>query len=169
MRTLLSISLMVGATIAAVGAWQGRADAQPAAPSAEPAAAPAVATEPGAAAEPAAVEPPPTGAPPTTPPAETTSATPLGLKHTCMAAINADQAWTDELLAFAQTKLRYDAHNDEAKLIALNKRHVILAYAVIWLLSVGFLIAMWRRQQALRGQLESLRRELDAAIKGSST
>lgn len=100
--------------------------------------------------------------------ATTEGGTPLALKHSCMAAINSDQQWTDELRAAVQKHMTYDAHNAEATLIATNQRHVIMAYAALWLAAVGFLVLQWRKQQALREQLEALRRDLDAAVKGSS-
>ncbi len=121
------------------------------------AAAPAAATGDGAAAAPAAA----TDAP------ATAAGTPLALKHSCMAAINADQEWTDELRAAVQKRMTYDAHNAEATLIATNKRHVVMAYAALWLAAIGFLVMQWRKQKVLRDQLEALRRDLDTAVKGS--
>jgi hypothetical protein len=97
------------------------------------------------------------------------AATSADLKKTCMSAINSDQQWTDELVALIDKKSRYDAHQAEATLIATNKRHVVLAYAAMWLLAVAFLIAQWRRQQELRRQIAALRTDLAAAIKGSAT
>jgi len=58
------------------------------------------------------------------------------------------------------------SHEQSSREIATNKRHVILAYGAMWLLSVGFLVFLWRRQQGLRGQIDELKRDLDAAIKG---
>jgi len=42
---------------------------------------------------------------------------------------------------------------------------VILAYAAMWLLSVGFVLFLWRRQQGLRVEIGQLRRDLEAASK----
>lgn len=84
-----------------------------------------------------------------------------------MAAINADQEWTNELRAAVQKRMTYDAHNAEATLIATNKRHVVMAYAALWLAAIGFLVMQWRKQKVLRDQLEALRRDLDMAVKGS--
>ena len=132
-----------------------------AAPTAAPAAAqPGAAAAPAAPAAPAASEMPVAGNPP---------GTPATLKDTCMAAINNDQQWTDELAAVIEKSVRYKVHNEEAELIAMNKRHVVMAYAVLWLFSIAFLFAQWRRQQALKQQIESLKSELAAAVKGSAT
>jgi hypothetical protein len=115
-----------------------------------------------AAPEPAAAQPAPAAAPVPT----EDRVTPTALKHTCMDAINSDQQWTDELTAIVEKRVRFQVHNQEAELIAMNKQHVVMAYVAMWLLAVAFLIAQWRRQQALRKQIESLQSELQAAIKG---
>lgn len=160
------------------------AHAQPAtAPAADPAAAVAPAAAPAAdpataPAAPATAAPEPAAAAPVAPAAAPTAApvapagdsvTPTALKHTCMDAINSDQQWTDELTAIVEKRVRFQVHNQEAELIAMNERHVVMAYAAMWLLAVGFLIAQWRRQQALKKQIESLQSELQAAIKGPAT
>jgi hypothetical protein len=141
------------------------ATTEPAAAAApDPAAAAAAPTaSPTAAAEPAAAQPASPGGP------AAAGATPIGLKHTCMDAINSDQQWTDELTAIIEKRVRFKVHNEEAELIAMNKQHVVMAYAVMWLLAVAFLFAQWRRQQALKKQIEALQSELQAAIKGPAT
>lgn len=126
-----------------------------AAPAADAASAAAAPAAPAAAGEPALYRMPVNGNP---------DATPVTLKDTCMAAINNDQQWTDELAAAIEKTVRFKVHNEEAELIALNKKHVVLAYAVLWLFSIGFLLAQWRRQQALKQQIESLKSDLAAAI-----
>lgn len=142
------------------------------APAAAPVAAPAA--DPSAPAAPAATPAAPAPEPAAAPPAAAAApagdhVTPIGLKHTCMDAINSDQQWTDELTAIVEKRVRFQVHNQEAELIALNKKHVVMAYAAMWLLAVAFLIAQWRRQQALKKQIESLQSELQAAIKGPAT
>lgn len=56
-------------------------------------------------------------------------------------------------------------HEDAAKAIAKNEKHVILAYAAMWLLAAGFVLFLWRRQQSLRTEIAQLRRDLEAASK----
>jgi hypothetical protein len=58
-----------------------------------------------------------------------------------------------------------EAHDKSAEEIATNKRHVVLAYGAMWLLSAGFLLYLWRRQTALKAQIAELKRDLDAAVK----
>jgi pyruvate/2-oxoglutarate dehydrogenase complex dihydrolipoamide acyltransferase (E2) component len=55
-------------------------------------------------------------------------------------------------------------HDDDARQIALNKRHVVLAYAALWILSVLFLVVLWRRQQTMNARIAQLQKELDAAV-----
>ena len=164
--TSLASALLISSAAAQPGAPAPTAVPPAAAPPATaPAAAPA-ATEvaptaalAGAVAAPAASEMPVAGNPP---------GTPATLKDTCMAAINNDQQWTDELAAVIEKSVRFKVHNEEAELIAMNKRHVVMAYAVLWLFSIAFLFAQWRRQQALKQQIESLKSELAAAVKGTA-
>lgn len=144
------------------------APAPAAATTAAPTAAPAAA-QPGDAAAPVAPAAPAAPAASEMPVAGNPPGTPATLKDTCMAAINNDQQWTDELAAVIEKSVRYKVHNEEAELIAMNKRHVVMAYAVLWLFSIAFLFAQWRRQQALKQQIESLKSELAAAVKGSAT
>jgi hypothetical protein len=93
-----------------------------------------------------------------------------------MDAINADPAWTAELRTKVETlistgfhdKLKADSrarHDEDSRLIARNQRHVFLAYAAMWILAMGFVVLMWRRQVGLRGQLQQLKGELEAALK----
>jgi hypothetical protein len=56
-------------------------------------------------------------------------------------------------------------HEDAAKAIAKNQKHVVLAYAALWLLAAGFLLFLWRRQQHLKTEIANLKRDLEAASK----
>jgi hypothetical protein len=98
--------------------------------------------------------------------------TPPELKAQCTEAMKNDKDWNAAL--FEQVKVWHagelraiaDArHEQEANKVAKDQRHVIMAYAAMWLLSVGFLIVMWRRQQALRAHIDTLKHELDKALK----
>ena len=72
----------------------------------------------------------------------------------------AKAAAAEELVA--RTKQQ---HEDAAHSIAKNERHVILAYAAMWLLAAGFVLFLWRRQQGLQAEISRLRRDLEAAAK----
>ncbi len=71
----------------------------------------------------------------------------------------------DEASAKRRLQLDLAQHEVAAARIATNERHVILAYAAMWLVAAAFVIFLWMRQRALRGEIDQLRRELDAALK----
>jgi hypothetical protein len=180
MKTLLFLCATVLSSLSLAGevTAQPAPAAVPAAPAAAPAAAGEVTTTAAPAPPAAAGEVTTTAAPAPAPPAAgevTTMAAPVAptadgvtppeLKRTCMDAINSDQQWTNELAAIIEKRVRFQVHNAEAELIAMNKRHVVMAYAALWLIAIGFLVMQWRRQQALKRQIETLTRDLESAIK----
>lgn len=71
----------------------------------------------------------------------------------------------DETSAKRRLQLDLAQHEVAAARVATNERHVILAYAAMWLVAAAFVIFLWLRQRALRGEIDQLRRELDAALK----
>lgn len=56
-------------------------------------------------------------------------------------------------------------HEQAAAAIAKNEKHVVMAYAALWLLAAGFLLFLWRRQQHLKVEIANLKRDLEAATK----
>lgn len=95
---------------------------------------------------------------------------PAELRQTCTAAMNADPELEKAILAAADKRIdqkTIDAHNDALHHIQKNERHVIIAYLAMWVVAAGFLVFLWRRQQGLVGQIDQLRRDLDAAAKGT--
>ena len=93
---------------------------------------------------------------------------------TCVDALNADPELAKRVVATFNKKAVEEidqqtiaAHKAAADQIAENERHVIYAYAAMWLLAAGFVVFLWWRQQALKTELAALRRELDAATKES--
>ena len=89
--------------------------------------------------------------------------TPAELRQTCAAAMNANPGFADEIVKTINEKTAFK-HAQAADEIAMNERHVILAYAAMWVVAALFLIFLWRRQQALRAELLRLQKDLDAAI-----
>ncbi len=137
----------------------GAAAAQPAGSGAAPPAAPAAATESPPPAPPAAPAAPPAA------PVDAASA-----RAQCTAAMNADPKFAAEIVkvADAAAAARRDAdtvaaHTDAYAHIQKNERHVIYAYAAMWIIAAGFVIFLWRRQQALQAEIAQLHRDLDAA------
>jgi len=127
------------------------------APAAQPAAAP-----PAAPAAPAA-DPAPAATPP--------AAAPAGdARAACTAAMNADPKFAaaivkiaDEAAALQRDRDTVAAHKDADFHIQKNERHVIIAYAAMWIIAAGFVLFLWRRQQGLVREIDQLRRDLDAA------
>ena len=139
-------------TLALAGAaLAGTAAAQPAAPAGGAAA---------GAAEPAA--PPPAAAAPAS-----------DARKACSTAMNADPKFAAEVVRIAdeRAQLKRDAdtlaaHLDANHHVQRNERHVIYAYAAMWIIAAGFVVFLWRRQRGLEAEIEHLRRDLDAAEAG---
>lgn len=104
---------------------------------------------------------------------------PEALRKTCVDAMNADPRFADAIIKTAEVRLNDQVNKDqvvkdaamiqvmqnEQDRIARNKLHVILAYAAMWVVAAGFVVFLWRRQQALKGEIANLRRDLEAAAK----
>ncbi len=111
----------------------------------------------------AAPEPaPPVAAPPPAQPPALRS--PAELRQICAEAMNADPSFA-EAIAKTVNEETLKQHLDAGKAIAKNEKHVILAYAAMWLVAAGFVLFLWRRQQALKLEIAQLRRDLDTAAK----
>jgi hypothetical protein len=119
----------------------------------------------------AQAEPPPTtGAPaapaagePMPPPAKPDAA---ALRKTCVDAMNADAAFAQSVVATADKQIdqkTIDAHKDAYAHIQKNERHVIYAYAAMWVIAALLVGFLFLRQQALKAELATLRRDLKAA------
>ena len=82
------------------------------------------------------------------------------MRQVCEDELIKDHDWWWNLVA----RLRTSEHNQTAREITTNNRHVVAAYAAIWLLAVGFVLIMWRRQQAMKleiGRLEDQLRRVE--------
>jgi hypothetical protein len=102
------------------------------------------------------------------PGAPTVSPEVAALRKTCVDAMNADPDFAKSIVATADKQIdqrTLEAHQKAAEQIAENELHVILAYAVMWVLAALFVVFLWRRQQVLKAELVQLRRDLDAAAK----
>lgn len=113
---------------------------------------------------PAAAQQPGTAPPPATPPSAERKA--------CTDAMNADPTFAKAIVDLAdkqaaEARLRADLeqHTRADAAIQKNERHVILAYAAMWVCAAAFLVFLWLRQQALRAEMARLRRDLEAAAR----
>lgn len=91
-------------------------------------------------------------------------------RKACTEAMNKDPSFAKSIIDTVDKQSdqkRIDAELDEANHIAKNKRHVILAYAAMWIIAALFVLFLWRRQQGLKLEILQLRRDLDAAAKES--
>lgn len=89
-------------------------------------------------------------------------------RKACTEAMNADPTFAKSIVATVDKQIderTLAAHQDAANDVAENKKHVIMAYAAMWILAALFLVFMWRRQQALKTEILQLRKDLDAAAK----
>ncbi len=94
------------------------------------------------------------------------------LRKVCAAAMNTDPAFAKAIVEVADKEAadrRLAAteaeHLDAAKHIAKDETHVILAYAAMWLIAAGFVVFLWRRQQALKAEIAQLRNDLEKEAK----
>lgn len=89
-------------------------------------------------------------------------------RQACVEAMNADPEFAKAIVATVDKQIdqrTIDAHEAAAKQIAENERHVIFAYAAMWVIAVLFVVFLWRRQQTLKVEIAGLRKDLDAAAK----
>jgi hypothetical protein len=89
-------------------------------------------------------------------------------RKACTDAMNKDPAFAKSIIATVDKQIdqkTIDAHEDAAKHIQKNEKHVLYAYAAMWIVAALFLAFLWMRQQALKAEIANLRRELEAAAK----
>ena len=92
------------------------------------------------------------------------SRSPAELRQVCADAMNADPTFSEAIIRTINEET-YLQHKNAGEAVAKNEKHVILAYMALWLLAAGFVLFLWRRQQALKTEIASLRRDLEAATK----
>src|SRR5438552_3119450 len=88
------------------------------------------------------------------------------LKQICVDALNADPAFAHSIQLTMDKQIdqkTIDAHEDAFHHIQKNERHVIIAYAALWVIAAAFLGFLWLRQKGLIVQIQQLRQELEAA------
>lgn len=144
----MKVAMRTPATIMFVMLWAGVAGAQPSTPP-EPA---AKLQLDGAACR--LAQPPPPPDPKNPQPSYESPA-----RQQCEDELAKDAGWWFDL----EARLRAKIHRQAAKEITTNNRHVVLAYGALWLVAIGFVLVMWRRQQALKVEIERLSRELKKA------
>ena len=69
-----------------------------------------------------------------------------------------------KMLANLKNVMRADIHAEDGNLMARNYKHVIMAYAALWILAVVFLFLLFMRQRTLTAEIARLNIELDKAL-----
>jgi hypothetical protein len=82
------------------------------------------------------------------------------MRDQCEEELAKDPRWMAEL----KRSIRPEVHEEEARLMLVNRKHVVMAYAALWILTALFLGFMWLRQQRLTGEIARLEKELARAI-----
>jgi hypothetical protein len=148
---LIVIVALGGVARAQAGAGSAAAGAAPVSPAASDPAVPG--------------SPPPPAPPPASPASGSGDA-----RKACTDAMNADPQFAasiikiaDEAAAAERDRNPLEAHKAANHHIQKNERHVIYAYAAMWIIAAGFVIFLWRRQQALKLEISNLRRDLEAS------
>jgi hypothetical protein len=86
-------------------------------------------------------------------------------KQACTAAIN-DPKYSESLQNFIDQRLdlkTIEAHNDAFHHIQKNESHVIYAYAALWVIAALLVGFLFLRQQALKTEIATLKRDLTRA------
>jgi len=81
------------------------------------------------------------------------------LREQCEAELEKDKTWQAEL----RQSVRPDVHQEDTNVLMQNKKHVVMAYAALWGLTVVFLVLMWLRQRRLLAEMERLASQIDKA------
>jgi hypothetical protein len=78
------------------------------------------------------------------------------MRQLCEDELIKDHDWWWNLV----DRLRTSDHNQTAREIKTNQRHVVYAYAAMWILAVGFVLLMFLRQQKLQDEIARLELQL---------
>jgi hypothetical protein len=81
------------------------------------------------------------------------------MRQQCEDELAKDHEWWFNL----EGRLRTQIHVQASREVTTNNRHVVYAYAAIWLIAVAFVVLLWRKQQALRAEIDRLSKELSKA------
>ena len=79
------------------------------------------------------------------------------------AACDAKAIKDPRFVADAKNAIRPLIHAEDSKAMLTNKKHVVMAYAAILVLLVGFVVFLSIRQRKLSADIEQLRDDLDKA------
>ena len=81
------------------------------------------------------------------------------MRGECEAEMARDAVWSAQLKA----SLIPEVHEQEARLITKNNKHVVMAYGALWILTAGFLVLLWMRQRRLLSDIAGLETQIKKA------
>lgn len=81
------------------------------------------------------------------------------MRPQCEDELLKDATWRAEL----KQQLAPEIHQEDANQMLRNREHVVLSYALLWALMLGFVVFMWRRQRSLSAEIGRLEREIEKA------
>jgi CcmD family protein len=79
----------------------------------------------------------------------------------CEEELGKDKAWHEDL----ELQLYDNVHRTESATFTRNNEHVILAYGAIWVLTAGFVVFVWMRQNRLKAEIARLTADVAKATK----
>jgi CcmD family protein len=83
------------------------------------------------------------------------------MRSQCEDEIEKDADWRADI----KLRIAPEVHAEDAQQMLTNRRHVVMAYAALWVLVAGFVVFMWMRQRGLQAEIERLEREIAQAAK----
>jgi hypothetical protein len=89
-------------------------------------------------------------------------------RKACTDAMNADPDFAQAIIATVDKQADQkiiDAEVFAARRIQRNEKHVVYAYAAMWLVAALFVAFLWMRLVSLKSEIAQLRRDLDEAAK----
>jgi hypothetical protein len=81
------------------------------------------------------------------------------IRDKCDAELAKDLGWKAEL----RNEMRPEVHQEDANIIVKNKKHVVMAYAALWGLTVLFVVLLWLRQRRLLAEMDRLAQQIAKA------
>lgn len=86
-------------------------------------------------------------------------------KRESLAACYAMASKDKKMLAHLKIMMSPDIHEEQGNLMARDHKHVVMAYAALWILAVVFLVLLFLRQRLLTAEIIQLKSELGRAIR----
>lgn len=83
------------------------------------------------------------------------------MRSQCEDELEKDADWRADI----KLRIAPEVHAEDAQQMLTNRRHVVMAYASLWVLVAGFVVFMWLRQRGLQAEIARLEREIAQAAK----